>query len=221
MPRRRSGRGRGSRDAGPHPEAPPEDRALPDDAPAAPRGEEPEAPGDRVEVDTRRPVVGVAMGSDSDLPIVQGCLETLEEFDVSYEVRVLSAHRTPELAHQYASTARLNGLKILVAAAGGAAHLAGVLASLTTLPVIGIPILTPTLGGADSLYSTVQMPAGVPVATVAIGKAGATNAALLAVEILALSDETLHHRLQRYRADLRTSVAKKNEALRETLAGLK
>jgi phosphoribosylaminoimidazole carboxylase PurE protein len=173
-----------------------------------------------VEIDLRKPVVGVVMGSDSDLPIVQGCLEMLEEFDIPYEARVLSAHRTPEQAHQYASTARLNGLKILIAAAGGAAHLAGVLASLTTLPVIGIPILTSTLGGADSLYSTVQMPAGIPVATVAIGKAGATNAALLAAEILALGDDALHHRLLQYRADLRRSVAEKNERLRERLAEL-
>lgn len=181
--------------------------------PPAPRT----APGD-VEVDLRKPVVGVVMGSDHDLPVVQLCLETLEDFDIPYEVRILSAHRTPEKAHSYASTARLNGLKILVAAAGGAAHLAGVLASLTTLPVIGIPIQTKTLGGADSLYSTVQMPAGVPVATVAIGEAGARNAALLAAEILALADEGLHDRLQHFRADLRRRVAAKNEALRERLA---
>ena len=171
-----------------------------------------------VEVDLRTPVVGVVMGSDSDLPIVQTCLETLEEFDIPYDARVLSAHRTPELVHQYASTARLNDLKILIAAAGGAAHLAGVLASLTTLPVIGIPIQTPTLGGADSLYSTVQMPAGVPVATVAIGDAGAKNAALLAAEILALHDEELLARLLQFRAEQRRGVARKNQALRESLA---
>lgn len=174
-----------------------------------------------VEVDLRKPVVGVVMGSDSDLPVVQACLETLEEFDISYEARVLSAHRTPELVHQYASTARLNGLKILIAAAGGAAHLAGVLASLTTIPVIGIPIQTPTLGGADSLYSTVQMPSGVPVAAMAIGNAGAKNAALLAAEILALHDEDLHAHLQLFRAELRRSVARKNDALRERLADLR
>jgi 5-(carboxyamino)imidazole ribonucleotide mutase len=190
--------------------------------PADPPAPVEEAPrGEGTEVDLRKPIVGVVMGSDSDLPIVQGCLEALEEFDIPYEARVLSAHRTPEQAHQYASTARLNGLRVLIAAAGGAAHLAGVLASLTTLPVIGIPILTPTLGGADSLYSTVQMPSGVPVATVSIGKAGATNAALLAAEILALGDEALHHRLQQYRADLRRSVAEKNERLRERLADMK
>ena len=176
-----------------------------------------DAPGE-VEVDLRKPLVGVAMGSDSDLPTVQRCLETLEEFDISYDVRVLSAHRTPEQVHQYASTARLNGFRILIAAAGGAAHLAGVLASLTTIPVIGIPIETSSLGGTDSLYSTVQMPAGVPVATVAIGPAGARNAALLAAEILALHDEELHARLLQFRADQRAMVAAKNDALRERLA---
>jgi phosphoribosylaminoimidazole carboxylase PurE protein len=181
-------------------------------------GRELEEKGLEMEIDLRKPVVGVVMGSDSDLPTVQLTLEMLEEFDVPYEVSVLSAHRTPELVHQYASTARLNGLKILIAAAGGAAHLAGVLASLTTIPVIGIPIQTPTLGGQDSLYSTVQMPAGVPVATVAIGSAGAKNAALLAVEILALGSDDLHARLLQFRADQRRSVARKNEALRQRIA---
>ncbi len=173
---------------------------------------------DSIEVDTRDPVVAVVMGSDSDFPVVAGCIETLEEFDIPYEARVVSAHRTPEKAHKFASTARLKGFRVLIAAAGGAAHLAGVMASLTTLPVIGIPIQTPTLGGADSLYSTVQMPAGVPVATVAIGKAGATNAALLAAEILALSDDTLHDRLQSFRAAMRRTVAQKNARLREKIA---
>jgi phosphoribosylaminoimidazole carboxylase PurE protein len=173
---------------------------------------------DKTVVDTRRPVVAVAMGSDSDYPIVRGCIETLEEFDIPYEARVISAHRTPDKAHKFASTARLKGFRVLIAAAGGAAHLAGVMASLTTLPVIGIPIQTPTLGGADSLYSTVQMPAGVPVATVAVGKAGATNAALLAAEILALADEDLHDRLQAYRAGMRRKVAQKNARLRERIA---
>ena len=158
------------------------------------------------------------MGSDSDFPVVKAAIETLEEFDIPYEVRVISAHRTPDKAHSFASTARLKGFRVLIAAAGGAAHLAGVMASLTTLPVIGIPIQTPTLGGADSLYSTVQMPAGVPVATVAIGKAGAKNAALLAAEILALADEELHDRLRSFRADMRRKVAQKNERLREKLA---
>jgi len=170
------------------------------------------------EVDTRQPIVAVIMGSDSDYPVVASCIETLEEFDIPYEARVISAHRTPDKAHKFASTARLKGFRVLIAAAGGAAHLAGVMASLTTLPVIGIPIQTATLGGADSLYSTVQMPAGVPVATVAIGKAGAKNAALLATEILALSDETLHNRLQSFRASMRRTVADKNARLREQIA---
>ena len=179
----------------------------------------PKGKREKIEVDTRQPIVAVVMGSDSDFPVVAGCIETLEEFDIPYEARVISAHRTPEKAHKFASTARLKGFRVLIAAAGGAAHLAGVMASLTTLPVIGIPIQTPTLGGADSLYSTVQMPAGVPVATVAIGKAGATNAALLATEILALSDETLHDRLQSFRAGMRRTVAQKNARLREQIAG--
>jgi len=171
----------------------------------------------RPEVDLRPPVVGVVMGSDSDLPIVQRCLDLLAQFEIPFEANVVSAHRTPERAHEYASTARLRGLKVLIAAAGGAAHLAGVMASLTTIPVIGIPMATQGLGGADSLYSTVQMPAGIPVATVAIGEGGASNAALLAAEILALFDEDLHHRLQVYRAELRREVAEKNERLHAQL----
>jgi 5-(carboxyamino)imidazole ribonucleotide mutase len=200
-----------------------------DDAPAKGKREkktkrpeddaEPTSDVGNVEVDTRQPIVAVVMGSDSDFPVVSGCIDTLEEFDIPYEARVISAHRTPDRAHKFASTARLKGFRVLIAAAGGAAHLAGVMASLTTLPVIGIPIQTPTLGGADSLYSTVQMPAGVPVATVAIGKAGATNAALLAAEILALSDERLHGRLQSFRAGMRRTVGEKNARLREKIAG--
>ncbi len=171
-----------------------------------------------VEVDTRRPLVAVVMGSDSDWPVVRHCVEQLEEFDIPYEVRVISAHRTPDIAHEFASTARLKGFKVLIAAAGGAAHLAGFMASLTTLPVIGIPIQTRTLGGADSLYSTVQMPGGVPVATVAIGEGGALNAALLAAQILALGDEELHLRLRAFRARMRRTVSERNARLRERLA---
>lgn len=196
----------------------PRSRRPADSAPASKDADAKPAAGEVV-VDLRKAIVGVVMGSDSDLPIVKHCLDTLEEFDVPYEAQVLSAHRTPDQAHAYASKARLNGLKIVIAAAGGAAHLAGVMASLTTLPVIGIPMPTENLGGADSLYSTVQMPAGIPVATVAIGAAGAKNAALLAIEILALNDEGLHGKLQEFRAGLRQSVAKKNERLREQLSG--
>jgi phosphoribosylaminoimidazole carboxylase PurE protein len=186
----------------------------PRNPPPPPRPAAASGPGD---VDIRPPVVGIVMGSDSDLPVVRRCLDVLEQFDIPYEIEVLSAHRTPERAHAYASTARMRGLKIIVAAAGGAAHLAGVMASLTTLPVIGIPMPS-VLSGADSLYSTVQMPAGIPVATVAIGEAGATNAALLAAEILALADEDLAHKLLVYRAELRQRVAEKNEKLRASLA---
>jgi 5-(carboxyamino)imidazole ribonucleotide mutase len=165
--------------------------------------------------DSAAPEVAVVMGSDTDYPVVRHCLATLDDFGIEYDVRVMSAHRTPDQVHAFASTARLRGFKVLIAAAGGAAHLAGVLSSLTTLPVIGIPIQTSTLGGADSLYSIVQMPAGVPVATVAIGEAGARNAALLATEILALSDESLQGKLQAYRATMRRSVFAKNERLRQ------
>ena len=181
------------------------------------RATEARAAESRTEVDYRPPVVGVVMGSDSDLPVVQKCFDLLAQFDIPYEANVVSAHRTPELAHEYASTARLRGLKILVAAAGGAAHLAGVMAALTTLPVIAIPMPT-ALGGADSLYSMVQMPAGVPVATMAIGESGAANAALFAAEILALHDDEIFHRLQAYRAEMRRKVAEKNERLRSQLA---
>ena len=171
------------------------------------------------EIDVRRPVIGVVMGSDSDYTVVEQTLVMLEKFDIPYDVRIMSAHRTPDRVYEFASTARLKGFKILIAAAGGAAHLAGVLSSLTTLPVIGIPIQTPTLGGADSLYSTVQMPAGVPVATVAIGEAGTQNAALLAAEILALVDEGLQARLQAYRARMRREVKEKSERLRQRVYG--
>lgn len=176
---------------------------------------------DVVEIDVRQPLVAVVMGSDSDFDVVGKCIQTLEDFDIPYDARVCSAHRTPDQAHAFASTARLKGFRILIAAAGGAAHLAGVMASLTTIPVIGIPIQTPTLGGADSLYSTVQMPSGVPVATVSIGDAGAVNAALLAAEILALHDESLHDRIQSFRATMRRTVAEKNERLRERIEKLR
>lgn len=184
-----------------------------------PNKDESKGAGAATEIDVRKPIVGVLMGSDSDYPIVERCLETLEVFDIPYDVRVMSAHRTPDRVYAFASTARLKGFKILIAAAGGAAHLAGVLSSLTTLPVIGIPIQTPTLGGADSLYSTVQMPAGVPVATVSIGKAGAMNAALLAAEILALVDEPMQARIQAYRADMRRVVKEKSARLRQKVYG--
>lgn len=139
------------------------------------------------------------MGSRSDWEVMRSACDTLDELGVAYESRVLSAHRTPDAATDYARTAAARGLRLLVAGAGGAAHLAGVMAGNTHLPVLGVPMQTSALGGMDSLLSTVQMPAGIPVGTLAIGKAGATNAALLAVAVLALSDDTLEERLIAFR----------------------
>ena len=153
------------------------------------------------------PRVGIVMGSDSDLEMMHPCMTTLEEFGLPYEVRVVSAHRTPDAAHDYAKAAADRGLGVIIAAAGGAAHLAGVLASLTPLPVIGVPIQTNSLGGLDSLLSTVQMPSGVPVATVAVGKAGPVNAAVLAAQILATADPALRQKIVQYKARLAESVA--------------
>ena len=154
-----------------------------------------------------QPLVAVLMGSGSDWPVVKETADTLSRFGVPAEVRVLSAHRTPEAAAEFAQTALARGLKVLIAAAGGAAHLAGVLAAHTTLPVIGIPMQSSALNGMDSLLSTVQMPAGIPVATVAIGKAGAANAALLAVQILALNDEALQRSLRQHKETLKQKAA--------------
>ena len=137
------------------------------------------------------PLVGVIMGSDSDLPVMQGAVDVLEEFAVRYEVRIVSAHRTPEAMVDYARSAADRGLKVIVAGAGGAAHLPGMTASLTPLPVIGVPVPLPHLGGLDALLSIVQMPGGIPVATVAVGNA--KNAGLLAVRILATGDDSLRH----------------------------
>jgi 5-(carboxyamino)imidazole ribonucleotide mutase len=143
-----------------------------------------------------KPIVGVVMGSDSDWPTMKEATETLEEFGVSYEKQVVSAHRTPDVMAEYGLTARERGLKIIIAGAGGAAHLPGMLASYTTLPVIGVPVKTTALGGLDSLYSIVQMPNGVPVATVAIGKA--KNAALLAIRMLSMNSDELTDKLEDY-----------------------
>ena len=151
------------------------------------------------------PLVGLAMGSESDWPTMEAAADVLHEFGVPFEARVLSAHRTPDAMAEYARTAAERGLKVIVAGAGGAAHLPGMIAAATTLPVIGLPVVTRTLKGLDSLLSIVQMPGGVPVATVAIG--GAKNAGLLAVQILATSDDTLAGRLRQYKADLRSLVA--------------
>ena len=146
-----------------------------------------------------QPVVGIIMGSDSDWAVMQHAARRLREFDVPFEAKVLSAHRTPEHASRYAEEAAGRGLRCIIAGAGGAAHLAGVLAAKTTLPVLGVPMPSKHLQGLDSLLSTVQMPAGIPVATFAIGDAGAHNAALYAVAMLALADTGLAERLQAFR----------------------
>ncbi|MEZ5171588.1 MAG: 5-(carboxyamino)imidazole ribonucleotide mutase [Acidimicrobiia bacterium] len=162
------------------------------------------------------PLVGVIMGSDSDLEVMQAAIDALAEFDVAHEVRVVSAHRTPDVMTDYATTASERGLKVIIAGAGGAAHLPGMTASMTTLPVIGVPVPLRQLDGLDSLLSIVQMPAGVPVATVAVGNA--RNAGLLAVQILATSDVALCERLERFRADLAESVAAKDQRVRTDTA---
>ena len=158
------------------------------------------------------PVVGVIMGSDSDWPTMREACDVLDAFDVSYEKRVVSAHRTPDDMADYAHSARDRGLRVIVAGAGGAAHLPGMTAAHTTLPVIGVPVETSALGGVDSLYSIVQMPDGVPVATVAIGKA--RNAGLLAVRILAASDEELAKALEEDRRRMAEASREKTENLR-------
>jgi 5-(carboxyamino)imidazole ribonucleotide mutase len=152
------------------------------------------------------PRVAIVMGSKSDYEVMKESVRVLSEFGVACEGRVISAHRTPDRAHAFATGAEERGIQVVIAAAGKAAHLAGVLASLTTLPVIGVPMTTSDLGGLDSLLSTVQMPAGIPVGTVAIGKAGAQNAALLTIAILALSDTRLSGELKRYRQRMRAEV---------------
>lgn len=157
------------------------------------------------------PVVGIIMGSDSDLPTMAAAIAVCEEFNIPHEVAIVSAHRTPERMFEYAKTAHLRGLKVIIAGAGGAAHLPGMVASLTPLPVIGVPVTTRTLQGVDSLYSIVQMPGGIPVATVAIGNA--KNAGLLAVQILASHDPELLQKVQDYRENLKQSVLEKQERL--------
>jgi 5-(carboxyamino)imidazole ribonucleotide mutase len=157
--------------------------------------------------------VGVIMGSDSDLRVMQGAVEVLSEFQVSHEVRIVSAHRTPDVMYEYAAGAAERGLRVLIAGAGGAAHLPGMVASMTPLPVIGVPVPLEHLSGLDSLLSIVQMPAGIPVATVAIGNA--RNAGLLAVRILGAYDAELRGRLQRFADTLADAVKEKDERTRE------
>ena len=157
--------------------------------------------------------VGIVMGSDSDWPLVKKACDTLDKFGVGYETRVISAHRTPEVAIEYSKTAEERGLKVIIAAAGGAAHLGGVLAAATVLPVIGIPVAGGALNGLDALYATVQMPSGVPVATVACGSAGPTNAALLAVQILGTADAELRAKFHAHKEELKAKVAAANEKI--------
>ena len=159
-------------------------------------------------------LVGIVMGSDSDWPIMRSCAETLKKFDIPYEVKILSAHRTPDATHEYASSAHKRGVKILIGAAGGAAHLAGVLAAATELPVLAVPMPSKHFQGLDSLLSMVQMPGGIPVATFSVGESGAINAALFSVAMLALNDAVLADKLARFR------VAQAEKVLSKTLTDL-
>jgi len=159
---------------------------------------------------TKQPVVAIVMGSRSDLPEMEGCVKALRDFGVGYELKVLSAHRSPEAVASFAKSVVDRGLKVIIAGAGGAAHLAGAIASHTILPVIGVPIRTKVFKGIDSYLSTLQMPGGVPVATMAIGKAGAKNAAILALEILGTSDPKVQKKLEIYKKSLASSVRKKS-----------
>jgi phosphoribosylaminoimidazole carboxylase PurE protein len=155
----------------------------------------------------------VVLGSDSDLQVMAPCLELLRGLEVPSELRICSAHRSPKAAHELAAGARDRGVRVVIAAAGGAAHLAGTIAALTILPVIGVPLPSSPIGGLDALYSTVQMPPGVPVATVSVGDWGARNAAILAAQIMALGDAALAERLVAYKAGLAEQVAKKDRNL--------
>ena len=158
--------------------------------------------------------VAVVMGSDSDMDVMQNCIEQLGYFGIEPAVRIISAHRTPQIAAEFAQTAAKNGIKVIIAAAGMAAHLAGALAAKTTLPVIGVPLISSSgLEGVDALLSTLQMPPGVPVATVAIGKAGAKNAAILAVQILALADSNLREKLADFKKAQEQKVIEKDSAI--------
>src|SRR4051812_13402596 len=156
----------------------------------------------------------VVLGSDSDLPLMSGCIELLKGFALPHEIRICSAHRSPKAAHELASTARDRGFGVVIAAAGGAAHLAGTIAAMTTLPVIGVPLASSPIGGLDALYSTVQMPPGVPVATVSLGDWGARNAAVLAAQILSIKDAAIAQKLADYKRSLADQVAAKDKVVR-------
>lgn len=162
-----------------------------------------------------KPKVAFVLGSDSDFNVIEDALKLLDEFEVPFEVTVSSAHRSPDRTHRYAVTLEERGIQVVIACAGGAAHLAGVLAAHTILPVVGVPIASSTLQGQDSLLSTAMMPAGVPVATMAIGKAGASNAAILAAQILARSDAALAKRLKNYKKQLADRVEERDRELKK------
>jgi phosphoribosylaminoimidazole carboxylase PurE protein len=166
-----------------------------------------------------QPKVAVVLGSDSDYPVIQDMIKILKDFGIEYELIVSSAHRSPERTHQYAGALEERGIQVAIACAGAAAHLAGVVAAHTILPVIGVPIDSSPLQGLDALLSTSMMPAGVPVATMAIGKSGAGNAAVLAAQILARSDAVLARRLREYKKQLADCVEQRDRELRETLDG--
>jgi 5-(carboxyamino)imidazole ribonucleotide mutase len=165
-----------------------------------------------------RPLVGIVMGSDSDWPKIKAAAAALAEFDIPYEVRVMSAHRTPHIVAEYATSAVDRGLRVIISAAGGAAHLAGVVAAHTPLPVIGLPVPTADLGGLDSLLSTVQMPGDVPVASMAVGMGGPRNAGLFAVQILATADDQLRQRFAQFKQSLVAKITAKDSKLQEQIA---
>lgn len=166
--------------------------------------------------ETSGPRVGILMGSDSDLEVIRETEKRLDQFGIAYETRILSAHRTPEKAAAYAATAEQRGLEVIIAGAGAAAHLAGAMAANTTLPVIGIPIDSSSLKGLDALLATVQMPAGIPVATMAIGKAGAANAGILAAQIIARKDPKVAAKLIEFKKEMAAGVEDKDRKLRDT-----
>ncbi len=168
-------------------------------------------------MDDKSPRVGIVMGSDNDWSKIKAVAQALQEFGVPFEARVMSAHRTPHIVSQYAADAQDRGLEVIIAAAGGAAHLAGVVAAHTTLPVIGLPVPTPDLGGLDSLLSTVQMPGDVPVASMAVGMGGPRNAGLFAVQILATADEVLRAKLTNFKQKLVKKITEKNEQFQVAL----
>ncbi len=167
---------------------------------------------------SEKPLVAIILGSDSDFPAFEGAMDVLDEFGVSFEIMIASAHRSPERVLDFSSKARDNGFKVIIAGAGMAAHLAGVVASHTTLPVIGVPMDGSALQGMDALLSTVQMPAGIPVATVAIGKAGAYNAAVLATQIISLGDPELAEKLKGFKNNLKEKVAKRDQKIQDIVS---